>query len=118
MAKGFSGDGTVVADVTQGTEEAGNIQDPGFGGQGAHIVDLFIHPNASRGIVDMDDNDIVAGQFAQIGQVAVGRVEMPDIEQQPNIVRTHRRAEGQHAVHCVEEVVLAANAQGLGANKF
>src|SRR5688572_17538359 len=51
-------DGAVVADRFEGAQEPGDVDDAGFAGEGADVVDLLIDVDAAGGVVDVDVDDV------------------------------------------------------------
>ena len=71
-----------------------------------------------RRVVDVDHDDVVVRQALQVGEGAAGGVEVPGVEQHPDVAGPDRRGQLHYAVEGIDELVAEGGAEGLGADEL
>ena len=101
----------------EGAQEAGDVDDAGGAWQFSHVVDLLIDLDAARGVVDVDVDDLVGLQLSQFVERAVGRVPVPRVQQDADVV-ADLAAQCEHVVHVIDKRIRLALAQRLRSDEL
>ena len=110
--------GPSYASLPQCTHESDQVDDSGLHRQRAHGIDLLVRRDPCRGVVDVDHDDVVVRQALQIGEGASGGVEVPGVEQQPDVAGPDRRDELHDAVEGMDELVAEGGTVGLRSDEL
>src|SRR5690349_17952785 len=74
LVKGLGRDRPIIAKLAQRPQESGDVDHAGGAGQPPHLVELGFDGYARWRIVDVDIDDILGPQRANVGQTADGGV--------------------------------------------
>ena len=109
-------DRAVVADLHQGAQEALQVDHGRRGRQRPAAIHLLVHVDAHGSVVEVATDHVRVAERAQVGRGFVGRVPVPTVEHEPDVVAADLGDQFLHLGHSVDERDTARSPGGLGAD--